>query len=161
MKRLTVLGSFILLVGACGGGSDADVAGTYQMQITNRDNGCNFANYTVGDSGQATVVVTQTDSNVSATVMGGGGFALALVLGSNVYVGDVSGNDLDLKIEGTRAFNDGNCAFTYNSEIKGSLSGDSLMGKIEYRAVTNNNSDCATHTGCLTFQEFAGSRPPK
>jgi hypothetical protein len=156
MKRLAC----ILVVAACGGGSDANVAGNYTMAITNRDNGCNFSGYNVGDQNQVQVMITQNDSNLSATVTGGGGFLLALVVGSNVYTGSVDGNDVDVKIVGTRAFNDGNCAFTYDSEIKSTAHDNSMDGRIEYRAVTNNNSDCATHTGCLTFQEFAGSRPP-
>ena len=156
MKRL-LLG---FLVAACGGGSDANVAGNYTMAITNRDNGCNFANYNVGAQSMIGVVISQDGSNVTATVTGGGGFLLALVVGSNVYSGDVDGDDVDLEIVGDNGFNMGNCAYTYNSEIHATADGDSMSGRIEYRAVTNNNSDCGAITGCLTFQEFAGSRPP-
>lgn len=156
MKRLLVLG----LVVACGGGGDADVAGSYTMAITNRDNGCNFNGYNVGAQSSVGVNITQTDSNLSATVTGGGGFLLALVVGSNVYTGTVDGDDVDLAIVGNIAMNMGNCAFTYNSEIHATANGDSMNGRIEYRSVTNMNSDCAPITGCLTFQEFAGSRPP-
>lgn len=157
MKRLLVLG---VVLAACGGGSDANVAGNYTMATTNRDNGCNFAGYTVGAQNMVGVNITQTNSKLSATVTGGGGFLLALVVGTNVYTGDVDGNDVDLEIIGNIAMNNGNCAFTYNSEIHAKADGNSMSGRIEYRAVTNNNSDCAAITNCLTFQEFAGSRPP-
>ena len=157
MKRLHPL---LLLLAACGGGSDANVAGTYTLGITNRENGCNFMGYQVGAQSMVSVNITQDGSDVSATVTGGGGFLLALVVGSNVYTGDVDGNDVDLEIIGDIGFTMGNCAYTYNSEIHATANDDSLEGRIEYRAVTNNNSDCASLTGCLTFQEFAGSRPP-
>jgi hypothetical protein len=156
MKRSWLLG---LLV-ACGGGGDANVAGNYTMAITNRDNGCNFNGYMVGAQNTVGVNITQTDSKLSATVTGGGGFLLALVVGSNIYTGSVDGNDVDLEIIGDIAMNSGNCAFTYNSEIHATADNNSMSGRIEYRAVTNNNSDCAAISGCLTFQEFAGSRPP-
>jgi len=156
MKRLHLL----LGLAACGGGSDANVAGTYTMAITNRDNGCNFSGYNIGAQSMVGVNITQTDSNLMATVTGGGGFLLALVVGSNIYTGTVDGKDVDLQIIGDLAMNSGNCAFTYDSEIHARLDGNSMSGRIEYRSVTNGNSDCASITGCLTFQEFAGSRPP-
>ena len=155
MKRF-----LLILLAACGGGSDANVAGNYTMGITNRDNGCNFNGFMVGTQNMVGVAITQDGSNLSATVSGGGGFLLALVVGSNVYTGKVDGNDLDLEIVGNIAMNMGNCAYTYNSEIHAEADGNSMSGRIEYRAVTNMNPDCGAITGCLTFQEFSGSRPP-
>ena len=155
MKRI-----LLVLLAACGGGSDANVAGNYTMGLTNRDNGCNFNGYMVGAQNMVGVNITQSDSNLSATVTGGGGFLLSLVVGSNVYTGSVDGNDVDLEIVGTVPGNMGNCAYTYNSEIHAKADGNSMSGRIEYRAVTNMNSDCGAITGCLTFQEFSGSRPP-
>jgi hypothetical protein len=35
------------------------------------------------------------------------------------------------------------------------------MGTIDYTSDTNNSSDCSTITGCVTTQDFAGSRPPQ
>jgi hypothetical protein len=72
----------------------------------------------------------------------------------------VDGDEVDLQIIGDVAFTSGNCAYTFNSEIKATENGDSMSGRIEYRAATNNNPDCAAITGCLTYQDFAGSRPP-
>ena len=155
MKRL-----LLVLLAACGGGSDANVEGNYTMGVTNRENGCNFNGYTVGNQGMVAVNITQNGSDASATVTGGGGFLLALVVGSNVYTGEVDGSDVDLAIIGTIGATMGNCAYTYNSEIHGKADGNSMSGRIEYRAVTNMNSDCGAITGCLTFQEFSGSRPP-
>lgn len=161
MKRLMLAAAVMLAVmlGGCGG-EDADISGNYTMALTNRDNGCNFMNYQVGAQNTVMVAITQDGSNATATVGGFGGVLLGVAVGSNVYTGTVDGDDVDLQIIGDVAFTSGNCAFTYNSEIKATADGDSMSGRIEYRAATNNNPDCAAITGCLTYQEFAGSRPP-
>ena len=46
------------------------------------------------------------------------------------------------------------------ARISGELDGDALSGRIEYRAADNNNLDCAPISGCLTYQDFNGTRPP-
>jgi len=149
-----------MVVGCAG---DADVAGSYTIALTNRDNGCMFGNYNVGDTAQGIgVVITQNDSNVTLTVNGVAGTYLVLLLGAdkNVYQGDVDGDELSTESLGTRAQNMGNCTYTINSKIKGSLDGDALTGRIEYRAADNGNPDCAPISGCLTYQDFNGTRPP-
>ena len=158
MKRLALLW---LACAACGG-SDADVAGNFSVSVTNRDNGCNFQNWTVGD--QATgiqVTITQDGSNVTATVGGVTGALLDIALGGHAYTGVVDGDDLALDLVGTRAMQMGNCTFTYNSAIDASIDGDVLTGEVHYRGAGNGNSDCASITGCDTFQDFNGTRPPE
>lgn len=155
MKRL----AWILVVAACGG--DANVEGDYTVALTNRDNACNLANWTVGTQTtgvQATV--TQEGENVTLTVTGLAGVAVSALLGTNVYIGAVDGDEIDLSITGETGFNTGNCAYTYNSTIQGTLDGDTLSGRIEYRAATNDQSDCGELTGCLSYQDFNGARPP-
>ena len=149
---------------AAGCGDDAEVAGTYSVSLTNRTNGCNLSNYTVGDtSTNIGVVITQSGSNVTLTVNGLAGIALIGLLGAdkNIYTGSVDGNDVDVESLGTRSQTMGNCTFTYNSKIAGSIDGDALTGRIEYRAADNGNPDCATISGCLTYQDFNGTRPPQ
>jgi hypothetical protein len=158
MKRTGYL--FVLLVG-CGGGSDANVEGDFTIALTNRDNGCNFANWTVGDTAaNIPVVIAQTESNVQATVNGGAGLALDLAFGARTYSGTVDGNDLLLELQGSRAQSMGNCAFTYNSQIDARIDVDTLTGRIDYTTATNGNTDCAPIDGCVSFQEFNGTRPP-
>jgi len=158
MKRLALL---VIACTACGG-SDADVSGNFNVAVTNRDNGCNFQNWTVGNSANGiAVTVTQDGSNVTATVGGVTGGLLDLVLGGHAYTGVVDGNDLDLNLIGTRSMLMGNCTFTYNSEIAASISGDVLTGEIHYRGAGNGNSDCTSITGCDSFQDFNGNRPPQ
>jgi len=156
--------AWILLAGmAPGCTSDAEVAGTYSVALTNRDNGCMLPNYTVGDTAtNIGVVITQAGSNVTVTVNGLAGIALIGLLGGgkNVYTGGVDGNDVDVESLGTAPKTSGNCTYTYNSRITATIDGDALTGRIEYRAADNGNPDCAPLSGCLTYQDFNGTRPP-
>src|SRR4051812_30719550 len=157
MKSLVVLG---LLVGCSG--DPVDVEGTYTVGVTNRDNGCNFGNWTVGDmSSGITVQITQSAGAVNADVGGATGVILDLAFGSHTFSGSLDGNELDLTLPGTRAQTSGNCTYTYDGEILATTNGDLLTGRINYKPATNGHSECAAIAGCLTYQEFNGSRPPK
>jgi hypothetical protein len=147
---------------ATGCGTDpADVEGNYTIALTNRDNGCMFTNYTVGETAASIpVVATQDSANLTMTVNGVAAIYLNAVLGTNTYRGDVDGSDFRVEALGTVARTSGNCTYTINSVIDGSLSGDALTGRIEYRAADNGNPDCSPIHGCLTFQDFNGTRPP-
>ncbi len=149
--------------GACGGDDPVNVEGSFTIAITNRDNGCSFANWTVGESSQGIpVTITQDGAMATATVMGLTGGALNLALGSNMFSGSVDGDQVNLDLFGTRAQMQASCTFTYNAKILGSVDGDTIEGRVEYRAATTTptNPDCATIQGCLSFQEFNGTRPP-
>lgn len=152
----------ILLATVLGCGSDpANVEGNYTMAVTNRDNGCPLANWTVGTSTpNIGVTITQQGSNASATINGLVGVFVSATLGTNVYTGSVSGNDVTLEVLGTRSMTMGNCTFTYNSTILGTADGDTMTGRVEYRGAGNGNPDCSTITGCLSYQDFNGTRPP-
>lgn len=155
MKRLILLA---LCVGCSS--SPANVAGDYTVAGTDRTNGCNFQNWMEGNTFNADVTITQNGSSATATVNGAAGLALDLLLGTHTFTGSVDGNAIKLTATGTRANTSGNCTYTYNSEIDATLTGDTLTGKINYRAATNNNSDCATIQGCTSYQDFNGTRPP-
>lgn len=140
----------------------AQIAGDYTVGITNRDNGCNFANWTVGGmTAGVDVKVAQSGSNVTADVTGGVGAVLDFAFGASAFTGSINGNELDLKLEGTRVQQTGTCTYTYNGEIIATAKGDILTGRINYTPATNGNSACASVAGCLTYQEFNGSRPPQ
>jgi hypothetical protein len=156
------LSGIALVLVACGGGDPADVAGDFTIAVTNRDNGCDLENWTVGDqASNIPVTITQDGSDVTATVGAGAGFILDLALGDNVFTGTVDGDDLLLELFGTRGQQQGNCSFTFNSTIDATITGDVLTGTIDYRAATNDNPDCAALEGCRSFQEFNGTRPPQ
>ena len=93
-----------LTSGATGCGSDpADVAGAFSISLTNRENGCALGNWTVGAQSQGVpVTITQSGATASADVAGLARVALDLALGNHVYQGDVDGNDIALKIIGSR-----------------------------------------------------------
>jgi hypothetical protein len=148
-----------LVVPGCG---TADVAGDYSISITNRENGCNFDNWTEGDTATGiSLSITQDGSDVTGTVGGLTGQFLNLWLGSATYTGTVSGDDVEMTLYGERSFNEGNCSFTFNSTIVADSNGDVLTGDVLYRAATNGNPDCAALEGCVTRQQFNGTRPPQ
>ncbi len=161
MKGSILLG-FAVALGACT--SDADVAGNYTVALTNRDNGCNLGNFTPGSmSSGVSVVITQSGSKLTLTVEGLGGVALTALLGvgGNVYSGNVDGDGFSVESIGTKPNTSGNCTYTFNSEISGTLNGDALVGRIDYRAADNGNSDCTQVHGCLSYQDYNGTRPPR
>jgi len=165
MKGWITVAMLVVSLAASGcGGSDADVAGNYTIALTNGDNGCNLANFTTGNQTTGvSAVATQSGSQVTLTIGGLAAVALDGLLGAgkNVFAGTVSGDSLGVDSIGTKSNTSGNCTYTYNAHILGTLDGDVLRGRIEYRAADNGNSDCTQVHGCLTFQDYNGTRPPQ
>jgi len=162
MKTVACMGILLALPLTSCGDDPADFAGDFSVNITNRDNGCNFANWTEGETASnIALTVTQDGNDVTATVEGLVGGYLNLVLGSNVFEGQGDGNHLDLTLYGTRSATEGNCTYTVNANLDAVLSGDLLEGQLHYRAATNGNPDCAALEGCLTYQDLNGARPPQ
>lgn len=156
MKRLACL---LLACAACAG--DADIEGNYTVALTNRDNGCALAGWTVGEQTSGVpVAIVQEGSAANATVTGVAAIGLNLLLGTNVFTGTVDGDDVRLTAVGDVALSSGNCAYTFDGVILATAGANSLAGRVEYRAVTNNQPDCAAIAGCLSYQDFSGSRPP-
>lgn len=149
-----------LALAACGS-DPADVAGDYSIALTNGANGCAFENWEEGSTAQnIALTVTQDGESASATVGGLAGAYVELVLGSRVYQGTVDGDQLHLQIFGTPSATEGNCTWTVNSTVRAELDGDVLTGTIDYTKATNGNPDCAAFEGCVTRQNFNGTRPP-
>jgi hypothetical protein len=157
MKRL------ILLAALVGCGDDpVDAEGMYTVSVTNRENGCQFANWTAGDSAAGIqVTINQEGSTANADVMGATRVYLDLILGSHIFNGDIRGDELDLEILGTRSAAMGNCTLTVDAQLLATLDGDVLTGRINYRYHGNGNTDCAAYDGCISFQEMNGTRPPQ
>jgi hypothetical protein len=152
-----------LVVAACGSDDPANVEGNFMVAVANRDNGCNLANWTVGDTASGIpVMITQEGENVSATVTGLTGTYLDIGLGAHVFSGTIDGDEMNLDLFGTRPQMQATCTYTYNAKIRGSVDGDAIEGRVEYsaNATTPTNPDCASINGCLSFQEFNGTRPP-
>jgi hypothetical protein len=145
----------------CGDEDPADVAGSYTVSVTSRTNGCEFDNWTEGESATAIpVTISQDGDMATATLEGLAGAWLNLVLGSNEFTGKVSGNDMELTLFGTTTGANGNCTWTVNSTFDVTLDGDAIEGEIRYEKATNGNPDCAPFEGCISYQDVNGTRPP-
>ena len=157
MKRLL---AFAVLA-ACSS-SPSNVAGNYTVAVTNRDNGCAFQNWTIGaQSTGIQVQITQQSENATALVMGGAGFVLGAVLGGNDFSGKIDGDSFDLTHTGTKTLSMNNCNYTVNGEITGTISGDNLTGRINYAAADDGSVACSSIHGCVSFQDYNGTRPPQ
>ena len=156
MKRLLLLGA----LAACGG-DPVNAEGTYTMSVTNRDNGCNFANWTIGNSAASIgVVINQEGEDVNADVEGLTRIYLDAVLGGHVFQGTVDGDELDMKIQGTTKITTGNCVdHTIDAQLKATLDGDILTGRINY-TIVGTGSTCTPYDGCTSYQDMNGTRPP-
>jgi hypothetical protein len=152
-------GAVAIAVGC--GGSPADVAGNYTVSVTNAANGCNLASWTEGNSAtNIPVTITQDGDTAVATIEGLTGTYVMAALGSRSFTGQVSGSDLDLELVGTNPLTMGNCTYTYNALLAGTIDGDVITGTITYTAATNDQPDCAGIEGCESVQNMNGTRPP-
>jgi hypothetical protein len=139
----------------------ANVTGTYTTNLTNGANGCMFSNWTEGNvTSGIPIMLTQSGTAVTGTVMGAAATYLDVLLGSHVFVGNVSGHELDLVLHGSRSATTGGCTAMANAEIHGTLVGDTLTGTITYSAVTNHDPSCGYLETCTSTQSFNGVRPP-
>lgn len=160
MRRITSLLLGIAALAGCGS-DPANVAGDYTIAVTNRTNGCDLTNWTEGNTAQnIPVEIVQNGSAATADVTGGVGGLLDVWLGSSLFTGNVSGSDLDLLLTGTTAYQMGECDYTMNATIDATLTGDVLTGEILYEAQTDGDNECGVLTGCVSIQEFNGTRPP-
>jgi hypothetical protein len=158
MKRLVLIA--LAGIAAC---SDANVAGNYSAAITNKADGCSIG-WNVGDKTMNVELTVSQDgsSKVTLTV---DQFSPALFVvgltGSNMFTGEVDGDDVNLSITGTEPHQSGNCKWMYNAEIDAVLDGDTLSGSVKYRAATNDDPACGSRTGCVSTQDFNAIRAPK
>lgn len=161
MKRRTSIAWIALSLSLTGAAacSDADVAGVYTAQLTNRSDGCSLG-LNSGENVSAGFTVNQSGSDVTLVVEGLPGVFVAAQLGTNTFTGGVDGDSISLQVTGTAQRTVMNCKYTVNGKIKASLDGDAMSGRVEYRAATNGNADCGSREDCLTVQDFNATRPP-
>jgi hypothetical protein len=157
MKGLVVLA----VVAGCSS-NPVDISGNYTVALTSRDNGCNYPGWTVG--GMSTgipVVITQDGGNATATIGGTAQVLLDSFVGGHTFTGAVDSDSFDLVQHGTQSHTMGNCTYTVTADIVGTLTGDAIAGSVKYTDATNGGTDCATLAGCMSVQDYSGSRPPK
>jgi hypothetical protein len=141
-----------------------DVAGRYQISLTNGANGCMLERWQEGQMSQGVTLLVVQDAadkrKVSATVEGIVGGLISLWIGSNTFQGTASSGALDMTIMGTRAMSNGTCAYTTVARARAAVMKDAIDGTVTYSYATNGAPDCAWRTGCQTIQRFNGTRPP-
>ena len=161
-KSLAIL---LPLLGLCGCSSDneftADVAGNYTIAITNGASTCKFDNWVEGKTTSGIgLAITQDGQKIRGTLDGVTGALFTLLFGSADFDGTIKGSSVNLTNYGSRAMQDGNCSYTYNSSVSATQSKDTIEGTITYATKTNDNPDCAA-VECSATQRFNGTRPPQ
>src|SRR5262245_15079828 len=104
----------VLLLGCSGSDSSglpADFSGNYSVSITNSSNGCNYANWKVGESVQnIEVSVGQSGADLTVDVRGLANIYFA-VLGIGTLKGTAGGSSASATAVGTNSIKQGLCAY--------------------------------------------------
>lgn len=155
-------GLIFVVLAACSS-DPANVAGDYTVALTDGDNGCMLGGGFMKGTQASGIDVTITQSGSSATALVGGvaGSALTLTIGSNSLTGSVDGDQVTLTHAGTVPQTQvPMCEYTITAEIDGTLTNDALAGQVRYTAADNGGTGCPAIHGCVSTQDFSGSRPP-
>ncbi|MFZ5889930.1 MAG: hypothetical protein ACOY0T_02590 [Myxococcota bacterium] len=162
--RNCLLGVLVLVaasaIGACGSDdSPANIAGTYSVNTTNGKSTCSF-DWNEGDTSSGVPVsIVQNGAAITVSVTGLAAAGLVLLVGTADFDGSVEGHAFTATAYGKVPRSSGNCTYTVNATIKGSVSGDTIQGTVTYTPAGNGNPDCAALT-CTAVQQFNGARPP-
>jgi len=149
----------LLLLASCGN-DPADVAGSYSVSLTARENGCMLDGWTEGSTSTGVpLTITQEGASFTAEVTGATALVLDAIVGSHTFTGTVSGSHLDGTLRG-RAMSMGTCAYTMNIDLDADLSGDVLTGELHWYPDANDSPDCGIYASCSNRQVFNGTRPP-
>src|SRR5262249_43947180 len=98
--------------------------------------------------------------SVTGTIQGITGALVMFFLGTNGFSGRVTGHDVEVLLTGTKPQMQGACTYNYQADLKGTLNGDVLTGKIDFTTSTNRSADCGTLENCHSVEDFNGTRPP-
>jgi hypothetical protein len=163
-KCLAIVLPLVLLVGCDSDGEftadGGDVAGSYTVAITNGASTCSFGWEEGKETTGIELTITQAGQNLHATLGGATGAWFALLFGTADFDGTLKANALELTNYGERTAQQGNCSYTYNSNVQATQTNDTIEGTITYVTKTNGNPDCAA-IECSATQRFSGNRPPK
>jgi len=159
--RMLTLASLLVASAGCSS-APANVAGNYSISLTNDANGCMFMNWDGVSTPGVPLVLTQNGTAVTGAVGGAGATYFDFVFGSHTFIGNVSGDHIDLVLHGTAATMVGTCRLMLDAHASVELVGDTLTnGTITYSYVTNAASTCPIYTQtCSSQQLFNGTRPP-
>lgn len=139
--------------------SPASVAGTYTVNVTDGQNGCNIPNFTSGAmTSDISVVVSACGSQVCANVQGVSGFFLSVGVGTSTLTGSIQGNTATLTASASHA--NATCMYTTTATATLTFDGNTMQGTMTYTDSGNGSPDCGVAQQCTSEQTFAGSRPP-
>lgn len=85
---------------------------------------------------------------------------LALIHGSNVYEGTLSGSSADLRIAGRYPGASGKCIYSFDNVLEATFEGDFITGVQSFEPNTNGDPDCAA-LECQSVAAFNGARAPR
>lgn len=161
MKRsnwiVAVLATLGALTTSCGA---VNVAGNFTGIVTNGENACAIANWTVGTQYRnITLGLSQSNTMVTATVDGALSTALSSFTSSNdAITGVTTGDGFVVRRAGFAPMTRGNCSYKAGIDIEGTVNGNTLTGTVTYHYTTNNMSDCAELQTCRSVQQLAFTR---
>jgi hypothetical protein len=140
----------------------ADVAGNYELQVTNGVDGCELGLEPGANPDNISLEVTQNGESANGDINGLiADVFLTRWLGSSLFTGSVDGDHATLTRQGNISSSRDGCSYFVNAVIEADLEGDLLTGEIHYSTATNGSPDCGTLQGCETVQAFNGTRPPR
>lgn len=141
-----------------------DFSGAFNVSVTNATNGCNYGNWTNGQSTQNVgFTITQSGNSVTGSITNPVIDAYFKLLGITAFAGSVSGDKAELSATGTTSLKDmtTSCAYYVKTTIDITLTGDTINGTLTYSDVVNDPNACGALTTCTSVQNVSGSRPPK
>lgn len=132
--------------------------GTYDLVLTNQENGCAFDNWVVGSTSNIDVKVSRVAALLMGEMLGSMATILKSWLGTSTFSGPPQGARLELTLLGIKDSSQLNCVFTFDLTFDATLDGDMVDGSMFYRARTNGASGCGVLTGCVSRQALRGTR---
>jgi hypothetical protein len=149
----------------CGGEAVPDApegspVGTYNLALTNQENGCDIDGWMTGGTSNLSEKITAMESRLAAEATGSAGMLLMGWLGTHTFTGPLQGARLDLTLMGTKNSSKLGCVYTFDLTLDAVLDGTRLGGSMFYRARTNGVAGCGVLNGCISRQELRGVRSP-
>jgi hypothetical protein len=142
--------------------SPAMPAGTYNLVLTNQENGCSFPDWDASATANVSMKISQMAMTQSylAEMQGNAGMIIKSWLGTNVFTGPLVVNRLDLVLMSTKITSMNGCLYTFDVEMDATLTGEVLDGTLVYRSRTNGASGCGVLNNCTSRQALRGARIP-
>jgi hypothetical protein len=147
--------------GSGSGDPPANVAGDYMVSITNGINTCpNNGDWLEGSQSTGIPFTIQQDgTRIWAEATGAAALLFILATGEVTFEGEIEGDQFSMTNYGSRVEHNGNCTYTVNATIAGTIQGNAIEGTVTYKPVLTDNPDCEA-LECQAEQAYSGHRPP-